>query len=220
MLIHIADLIDHATVARLQAWLANARFADGRTTAGSEASQVKHNEQVDHDDRDLAEMQKLVTGRLWDHDLFNMATQPQSIRPPLFSRYVPGMDYGSHVDNPMMGGMRTDVSVTVFLSDPSDYDGGELVIESAAGEQDIKLPAGSAVVYATTALHRVASVTRGQRLAAVTWIRSLVRDPAAREILFDLETARHRLFAQLGKTPELDLLSKTYANLLRRWADD
>jgi PKHD-type hydroxylase len=101
-----------------------------------------------------------------------------------------------------------------------DYEGGELVIESTAGEQDIKLAAGSAVVYSTTALHRVAPVQRGQRLAAATWVRSLVRDSEAREILFDLETVRYRLFEQLGKTPELDLLSKTQANLLRRWAED
>lgn len=220
MLLYIADLIDKATLARLQAWMAEAKFADGRATAGPEAREVKHNEQVDHDDAGLAEMQKLVTEQLWDHHLFRAATQPHSIRPPLFSRYVPGMDYGSHVDNPLMGGMRTDVSLTLFLSEPADYDGGELVIESAAGEQDVKLPAGSAVVYSTTALHRVAPVRRGQRLAAVTWVRSLVRDAAAREILFDLETARHKLFERVGKTPEMDLLSKTQANLLRRWAED
>ena len=116
--------------------------------------------------------------------------------------------------------MRTDLSVTVFLSDPEDYDGGELVIESAAGEQDVKLAAGDAVVYPTTFLHRVAPVTKGERLAAVTWVRSLVRDAAKREMLFDLETARHALFERLGKTPELDLLAKTQSNLLRRWAED
>jgi PKHD-type hydroxylase len=220
MLLCIVDLLDKATVARLREWLGQAIFADGRTTAGSEAREVKQNEQVDRADPQFADMQKLVTERLWDHGLFTMATQPSSIRPPLFSRYVPGMVYGSHVDNVIMGGVRTDVSLTVFLSDPADYDGGELIIESTAGEQDIKLSAGSGVLYPTTALHRVAPVRRGQRLAAVTWVRSLVRDSAAREILFDLETARHRLFEQLGKTPELDLLSKTHANLLRRWAED
>lgn len=220
MLLCIVDVIDQAMVARLRAWLAQAMFADGRTTAGAEAREVKHNEQVDGTDPQLREMQDLVMDRLWDNALFMMATQPRTIRPPLFSRYVPGMDYGSHVDNVMMGGIRTDISLTLFLSDPADYEGGELVIESAAGEQEFKLPAGSAVIYPTTALHRVAPVRRGQRLAAATWVRSLVRDSAAREILFDLETARHRLYAQLGKTPELDLLSKTQANLLRRWAED
>ena len=220
MLLFIADLIDKETVARLQAWLAEANFADGRKTAGADAAKVKNNEQVDSSDPQLADMQKLITDTLWDHPLFNMAVRPSRIRPPLFSRYWPGMTYGNHVDNALMGGMRTDVSMTLFLSDPADYDGGELVIDSTAGEQEIKLPPGSAVIYPTTALHRVAPVQRGQRLAAVTWARSLVRDPAAREILFDLETAQIKLAEQHGKTPELDLISKTRANLLRMWAED
>lgn len=220
MLLNIVDLIDQEMVAGLRAWLGEAQFVDGRVTAGSDARQVKNNEQVDRADAKLAEMQKLVSDRLWDNELFVMATRPSRIRPPLFSRYVPGMSYGAHVDNALMGGMRTDISVTLFLSDPGDYEGGELVIESTAGEQDIKLPAGSAVVYSTTALHRVAPVQRGQRLVAVTWVRSLVRDSAKREILFDLETAQLGIVNKLGKTPELDLLSKTHANLLRMWAED
>lgn len=220
MLLCIVDVIDQPMVEHFRAWLAQATFTDGRTTAGVEAREVKHNEQVAGTDPKLVEMQDLVMDRLWDNPLFMMATQPRTIRPPLFSRYAPGMDYGSHVDNVMMGGVRTDISLTLFLSDPADYEGGELVIESAAGEQDFKLPAGSAVIYPTTALHRVAPVRRGQRLAAATWVRSLVRDAAEREILFDLETARLRLYEQLGKTHELDLLAKTQANLLRRWAED
>ena len=220
MLLYIADLLDAASVERLRAWLSGAEFSDGRATAGSEARKVKHNEQVGRTDPDLADMQMLVTKRLHEHRLFSMAARPKIIRPPLFSRYVPGMDYGSHVDNALMGGMRTDLSLTVFLSDPESYEGGELVIESTAGEQDIKLPAGSAVLYPTTALHRVAPVRSGQRLAAVTWVRSLVRDAEAREILFDLETARHGLSERFGKVPEFDLLSKTQANLLRKWVED
>jgi PKHD-type hydroxylase len=124
------------------------------------------------------------------------------------------------MDNALMAERRIDLSLTLFLSDPTDYDGGELVIDFSTGERSIKLPAGSAVLYPTTALHRVAEVTRGQRLAAVTWIRSLVRDAAKREILFDLKTAQHRLSKQLGKTPEVDLIGKTYTNLLRRWVED
>jgi PKHD-type hydroxylase len=112
------------------------------------------------------------------------------------------------------------VSVTVFLSEPDEYEGGALVIESSAGEQDVKLAAGSAVVYPTTSLHRVAPVVAGERRAAVTWVRSLVRDAAARELLFDLETARHGLYERLGKTSEMDLLAKTQSNLLRLWAED
>jgi PKHD-type hydroxylase len=130
------------------------------------------------------------------------------------------MAYGTHVDDALMGGMRTDISFTLFLSDPESYDGGELVTESHAGEQPFKLPAGSLVLYPSTTLHRVEPVTRGSRLAAVGWVRSLVRDPARRELLFDLDTARKALFDRDGKSPEFDLLSKCGANLLRMWAED
>ena len=130
------------------------------------------------------------------------------------------MHYGSHVDDALMDGMRTDVSFTLFLSDPAGYDGGELTIESAAGEETFKLDAGSLVAYSATSLHRVADVTRGTRLAAVGGARSFIRDPARRELLFDLDTARRQLFAREGKSAEFDLVSKSLANLLRMWAED
>lgn len=224
MLILIENLIDEATVARLRCWLAEATFEDGRATAGGNAAKVKRNEQVsdDPDNRDpqLEKMQDFLEDLLWEHGLFMAAAQPKEIHQPLFSRYTLGMSYGTHTDNALMGEMRVDLSLTLFLSDPADYDGGELVIDFPTGERSIKLAAGSAVLYPATALHRVAEVTRGQRLAAVTWIRSLVRDVAKREILFDLRTAHHRLSKQLGKTPEVDLLSKTHTNLLRRWVEN
>lgn len=224
MLICIENLIDEATITHLRAWLAEATFEDGRATAGGSARLVKRNEQVSDDpgrgDPRLGEMQKIIEDRLWHHEPFMVAAQPSEIKPPLFSRYLPGMSYGTHMDNALMGEMRVDLSLTLFLSEPSDYDGGELVIDFSTGERAIKLPAGSAILYSTTALHRVAEVTRGQRLAVVTWMRSLVRDPAAREILFDLKTAQQQLAKQFGKTPEIDLLSKTYTNLLRRWIED
>jgi len=138
----------------------------------------------------------------------------------LFSRYVPGMSYGTHMDNAMMSNMRIDLALTIFLSDPADYDGGQLVANFSTGEREVKLPAGSAVLYPATTLHRVAEVTRGQRLAVVTWIRSLIRDAAKREILHDLQTAHHQLSDQIGKTAEIDLLSKCHANLMRRWIED
>jgi PKHD-type hydroxylase len=224
MLICIENLINEATVARLRSWMAEATYEDGRATAGGNARKVKNNEQVsdDPDRRDpkLEEMQDLVMDLLWGHDLFMAAAQPKIVHPPLFSRYSPGMSYGTHMDNALMGEMRIDLSLTLFLSDPSEYDGGELVIDFPTGQQSVKLPAGSGVLYATTALHRVAEVTRGQRMVTVTWVRSLVRDAAAREILLDLKTAQHRLTKQIGKTPEIDLLAKTYTNLLRRWIED
>lgn len=224
MLICIENLIDEATVARLREWMAEATFEDGKVTAGGNAAMVKNNQQVRGDpdcpDPKLEEMKHLLRDTLWDNDLFCAAAHPKRIHPPLFSRYTAGMGYGTHMDNALMGNSRVDMSLTLFLSNLSDYDGGELVIELPFGERAIKLPAGSAVLYSTTALHRVATVTRGERLAAVTWVRSYVRDPAQREMLFDLRTAHHRLADQLGKTPEVDLLSKTHTNLLRRWIED
>jgi len=224
MLIVIENLIDHEALARLRGWLAEAVFEDGRATAGGTASLVKNNEQVssdpDTEDSKLDEMKELVRDALWDNDLFCTAAEPKRISPLLFSRYSAGMGYGTHMDNAVMGDNRVDMSLTLFLSDPQDYDGGELVIELPYGERAFKLAAGSAVLYSTNALHRVAQVTRGQRLAAVAWVRSYVRDPARREMLFDLQTAHDKLFDQLGKTAEIDLLSKTHTNLLRSWADD
>lgn len=163
MLIMIANVLDADNLRWLRERHGKLRFVDGRQTAGREARTVKRNEQVDRSDPMLAEMQTLVVDRLLENRLFKMATRPHVVRPPLFSRYEPGMAYGSHIDDAIMGGMRTDVSVTVFLSEPDEYDGGELVIESAGGEQDVKLPAGSAVVYPTTSLHRVAPVIAGER---------------------------------------------------------
>lgn len=224
MLFYIQNLIDPATITDLQTWLAEAIYEDGKATAGGNARKVKHNEQVSADpkgrDPKLESMQDLMTGLLWDNGHFVAAAQPKDILSPIFSRYTTGMQYGTHMDNALMGDMRIDLSLTLFLSDPSTYDGGELIIDFSSGEQKVKLAAGSAVLYATTALHRVAEVTRGQRLAMVTWVRSLVRDPAAREILFDLKQAQGLLTDQVGKTPAIDLLSKSYTNLLRRWADD
>ena len=224
MLICIENLIDKATLTRLQSWMSEATFEDGRATAGGNAAKVKNNEQVSSDpdkpDPKLEEMQDFVTDLLWDNGLLYAAAQPKEIHPPLFSRYGIGKSYGLHMDNALMGDTRIDLSLTLFLSDPASYDGGELIIYFPTGERSVKLAAGSAVLYPTTALHRVAEVTKGQRLVVVTWIRSLVRDAAKREILFDLKTTHHRLCDQLGKTPDMDILSKTYTNLLRRWVDD
>ena len=224
MLIIIENLINEATITRLRGWMAEATFEDGRATAGGNAAKVKNNEQVSSDpankDPKLGEMQDLVADLLWDNGLFYAAAQPKEILSPLFSRYTAGKSYGLHMDNALMGDMRIDLSLTLFLSDPADYAGGELIIYFPTGERSVKLPAGHAVLYPTTALHRVAEVTRGQRLVVVTWVRSLVRDAAKREILFDLKTAHHRLADQLGKTPEVDMLSKTHTNLLRQWVED
>src|SRR6185295_2741347 len=158
--------------------------------------------------------------RIMGNDVFQMAVRPKALTPLLFSRYEPGMNYGSHVDDALMDGMRSDVSFTLFLSEPASYDGGELVIESTSGEDAVKLEAGSLVAYPSTALHHVAEVTRGVRLAAVGWARSYIRDGARRELLFDLDTARRQMFARDGKSADYDLVSKSLANLLRMWVED
>jgi PKHD-type hydroxylase len=197
-------------------------FIDGKTTAGWHARLVKHNTQIRSDAPVLLELRSVVQQALKRNALFQMAALPKTISPILFSRYEVGMEYGSHVDNAFMGEenrMRSDLSLTLFLSQPETYEGGELVIESTQGEQACKLDAGAMVLYPSSTLHRVEPVTQGVRLAAVTWIQSLVRECSDREILFDLDTARQAIFAKYGKTTEFDLLPKSYANLLRKWGE-
>jgi PKHD-type hydroxylase len=220
MQIVIGNVLSASEFKTVLAALKGARFEDGRATAGFAAGLVKHNRQADGSDRSLATVRKLIAERILGHDVFRLAIRPKALSALLLSRYEKGMHYGSHVDDPLIDGMRADVAFTLFLSDPKSYTGGELVIESAAGEEAVKLPAGSLVAYPATSLHRVADVTRGARLAAVGWARSFVRDPARRELLFELDTARRQMFAREGKTAEFDLVSKTVANLMRMWAED
>ncbi len=224
MLLCIADVLQPNQVQDLVAKLNQAKFVDGKLTAGWHARLVKHNTQLEEDKTGLGDqLRQIVLVALQQNALFQMAARPKQIRPPLFSRYEAGMHYGTHVDNALMGNdaalMRSDISLTLFLSDPETYAGGELVIERTQGEQVFKLPAGAMIIYPSASLHRVEPVTQGVRLAAVTWVQSLVREMGDREILFDLDTARHSLFEKYGKSAEFDLLSKSHANLLRKWAD-
>ena len=219
MQIVIGNVLSADDLAAVRAALARAVFVDGRATAGFAARLVKNNRQAAND-RKLDTIRKLVAERIMGNDVFQMAVRPKALTPLLFSRYEPGMNYGSHVDDALMDGMRSDVSFTLFLSEPASYDGGELVIESASGDDAVKLAAGSLVAYPSTALHHVAPVTRGGRLAVVGWARSFIRDGARRELLFDLDTARRAMFARDGKSAEYDLVSKSLTNLLRMWAED
>ena len=218
MQIVIGNVLSAEELGSLRTALARAQFADGRETAGFSARLVKNNLQAA--DRRLETLRALVAERILGNELFRLAVRPKALTPLMFSRYDPGMHYGRHVDDALMDGMRTDVSFTLFISEPDSYDGGELVIESAAGEEAVKLAAGALVAYPSTSLHHVAAVTRGARYAAVGWARSLIRDAARRELLFDLDTARRQMFARDGKTAEFDLLSKSTANLLRMWMED
>jgi PKHD-type hydroxylase len=219
MILAVADVLSAIEVAEVRAALASATFVDGKSTAGWSAKLVKANLQA-AGGPELEQTRSLVQVRLIEHAVFGLATRPKTVLGPLFSRYEPGHAYGAHVDDALMGGVRTDVAFTLFLSEPDSYDGGELVIDSASGEDAFKLVPGSVVIYPSTTLHRVAPVTRGQRLAAVGWVRSYIRDAAQRELLFELETARRRLFEREGKTADGDLLAKCAANLLRMWCED
>lgn len=220
MQIVIANVLSRDDIAAVRRALKNARFVDGRATAGFAARVVKNNAQADSNDRSLDDIRKRVADRILRNDVFRMAVRPKALTPLIFARYEKGKNYGSHVDDALMQGLRTDVSFTLFLSDPKSYSGGELVIESTAGEEPVKLAAGSMVAYPATALHRVAKVTRGERLVCVGWVRSFIRHAAQREMLFDLDTARRRMFAREGKSGDYDLVSKSLANLTRMWAED
>jgi PKHD-type hydroxylase len=221
MLLCIANVLTADELDLINARLATAEFVDGKSTAGWHARLVKHNLQLDSGAAITLELKSLVLQALQRNGLFQMAVRPKVIRSPLFSRYEVGMSYGSHVDNALMGDpvMRSDISITLFLNPSHAYEGGELVLETPQGEEAIKLEAGAMVVYPSSTLHRVEPVTQGVRLVAITWIQSLVRDAHDREILFDLDTARQAMFEKYGKTAEFDLLSKSHANLLRKWVD-
>jgi PKHD-type hydroxylase len=219
MILAVSDVLSKADITALCNGLAHAPFVPGEETAGWSAQLVKSNLQAAATPESEA-LRSLVRSRLMEHPVFALATRPKAIVGPLFSRYLPGHVYGAHVDNALIGGVRTDVSFTLFLSDPTSYDGGELVIDTPSGEEAFKLEPGCIVTYPATTLHRVAPVMRGERLAAAGWVRSHLRDAAQRELLFDLETARRRLFEREGKTAEADLLAKCAANLMRMWCGD
>ena len=195
----------------------DAPWRPGAETAGWHARTVKHNRQLDRH----SELQRRLAERLHQalqaHPLLQAAALPQRIHSLRFSRCAAGEGYGRHVDDAYMAEGRSDLSLTVFLSDPAHYEGGELVLESPTGEQAMRLPAGHALVYPSTLLHRVEPVRQGERLVAVGWIESRVRSAEKRELLFELDTARRSLFAREGKGEEFDLLCRCHSNLLRMW---
>ena len=222
MIFTIPDVLTPEELETINLSLAEGEFIDGKLTAGWNAKLVKNNQQLKKKTPLGAQLTQQVKAAFNRNQLFQTAIRPKSIHSLLFSRYDSGMSYGRHVDNAIMrnnGIWRSDVSFTLFLNSPNEYAGGELIIEGADAEQDYKLATGSAIVYSSTTLHRVNEVTQGSRLVSVGWVQSLIRDPSDREILFDLETARRVIFAKDGKTPEFDLISKSVANLLRKWVD-
>ena len=227
MLLTIDRILDAEQVAALRGRLlaSDAPWVDGRATAGRQGAPVKLNRQID-EQSDLALLgQTIILGALERHPLFISAALPNLVYPPMFNRYGEGMTFGAHVDggvrlDPRTGGkLRTDISATLFLSDPGDYDGGELEIVDTYGTHSVKLPAGDLVLYPSTSLHQVTPVTRGERLASFFWIQSLIRDDGRRALLYDLDVAIQRL-NQTGADEEARRsLVGCYHNLLRQWAE-
>lgn len=226
MLIAIPDLLDPATLADLRATIDAAEWIDGNATSGHQSALAKQNEQLPEDSAAAKAGGKVILDALGRSPLFFAAALPLKVFPPLFNRYGVGQTFGVHVDSAIRiqrgtdFRIRSDLSMTVFLEDPADYDGGELVIEDQFGVQRVKLPAGHAVLYPSSSLHKVEPVTRGRRVASFFWLQSMVRDDGARRILFDLDQSVQRLTGQLGGTDRSVIeLTGVYHNLLRRWAD-
>jgi PKHD-type hydroxylase len=221
MILSFEEVISEEEHRALLGKIAQATFVDGRETAGGRLSEHKRNEQISRQAPEMAEITQLVLAALKRHEAFRNATYPQQLHSVMVSRYRPGMEYGWHVDEAVMGDAvpwRSDLSLTLFLNAPTDYDGGELALESGSGQTTVKLSARAMVCYPTGQLHCVQPVTRGERLAVIGWIQSLVRDGGAREALWDLAQAREQVYAREGKSRTFDLINKTHANLLRRWA--
>jgi len=221
MLIRLPDVLRADELTKLNALLSSMRFDDGAVTAGSAARDVKKNLQAAEQQASMDPARKLVTAALSRCEAFIDHTLPLRLVPPLFSVYEPGMQYGDHTDNALMSLplVRTDVAVTVFLSDPADYDGGALVVDTDGDPKSVKLAAGDAVAYSATTLHRVDPVTRGRRVVAVTWVQSLLRDDVQRALLFDLQLAIRKLREAAPGAREALLLAKARASLMRMWSE-
>lgn len=222
MILTLTDVITPEELALVRQRVSTVQFADGRATAGELLQKAKNNQQIPGNHPVMKEITQLVMQALGRCDAFMSVAQPRRLATMLVSRYQPGMAYGLHVDAPIMcepNHVRSDVSFTLFLSDPDSYQGGELAFDNGSGETAFKLPAGSAICYPTGQLHRVRPVEQGERLAVVGWVQSLVREPAIRELLHDLSEARELLAGQEGASRAVELLTKSYSNLLRRHAE-
>lgn len=222
MSVILQQVLEPEDVARVREELAALTWVSGKRTAGAAARGVKENLQIDGSAPQVKELERFVVEGLYRHPLFEIAARPARISRLLFSRYEPGMTYGAHTDDALMGKgedkLRTDLAFTIFLADSASYEGGELVVQSQLGDQSIKLEAGSAIVYPAGSIHYVAPVTKGARLAAVGWIQSFIADATQRETLFDLSLLRARLDEAGVAREELLQLDKSISNLLRMWA--
>ena len=226
MLICVPDVLSKAEVAEFRALMDAATWEDGRSTAGAQSALVKRNEQLPPNGDLARALGHRIVSALTANPLFISAAIPLHIFPPLFNRYGPGHHFGVHVDNAVRGDhltgtrIRTDLSVTLFLSEPDEYDGADLIVEDYYGSHDVKLPAGHLVLYPASSLHMVTPITRGVRVASFFWIQSMIRDAHARSLIFDLDTSIQSLVERLGRDdPETVKLTGIYHNLIRYWAE-
>lgn len=225
MLLEIHEVLDKQQVAAMKSALMAAEWVDGKVTAGHQSALAKRNRQLPESSPVAQQCGQTIVRALQNSGLFMSAALPQRVFPPLFNRYEGGEHFGNHVDNairglPHGGQIRTDLSATLFLSEPEDYDGGELLVDDTYGAHKVKLRAGSLILYPSTSLHRVTPVTRGSRIASFFWLQSMIRDDGQRTLLFDLDMSIARLRQELGQEHEV-LITQTgvYHNLLRRWAE-
>jgi PKHD-type hydroxylase len=225
MLLAIPDVLTADQVKQARQILDAAQWVDGKATAGHQSARAKNNSQLPEDSPAARQLGEMILNALGQNALFISAALPSRVFPPLFNRYSGGQDFGTHVDNairqvPGTGHrIRTDLSATLFFSDPQDYDGGDLIVEDTYGVHSVKLPAGHMVLYPSTSLHHVKAVTRGARVASFFWIQSMIRDDAERTLLFDLDVAIQRVNRDLPEHPSSVQLTGVYHNLLRRWAE-
>ena len=225
MLLAIPDVLSLAQVSQARQILDSAQWVDGKATAGHQSAQVKDNQQLREGSPEAQQLGELILAALGQNAMFISAALPLRVFPPLFNTYTGGQSFGTHVDNairhvPGTGHrIRTDLSATLFLAQPEEYEGGELVVEDRYGVHTVKLPAGHMVLYPSTSLHHVRPVTRGARIASFFWIQSMVRDDGERTLLFDLDTAIQRVNRDAPASPSAVQLTGIYHNLMRRWAD-
>lgn len=224
MMIAIPSVLDSSQLQRVGNILRSAPFIDGRFSAGLAASQVKNNQEVERNAPQLDQLNDVVMTSLIRHPVYRAAALPLRVAAPYYARYTPGMSYGEHVDDPIMGAAdglpyRCDIAITLFLSNAESYEGGELAVRTPFGIQHVKLPAGDAIMYPASSLHQVMPVTRGERLVAVTWVQSAVRDPAQRELLYELHLAREKLLHAAPTAIETAQVNRSYVNLVRMWSE-
>ncbi len=226
MLIHIPNVLTNEEVSKCKKLLIEAKWVDGNVTSGTQAAKMKNNLQLPEDCEEAIEIQKIILDALSKNGLFFSAALPKKIFPPLFNCYTGEMNsFGNHVDNAirtLRGGgkrVRSDLSFTLFFSEPNEYEGGELVIEDTFGEQRVKLPAGDMILYPSSSVHRVESVTRGSRICSFTWLESLVRETDKRRLLFDMDMSIISLRETIGDNEDAIRFTSCYHNLLRMWAD-